>query len=80
LVVYPNPATDFATIRFEATQSETYEYRLTDISGREILRGGSNSEPGVNLIEINTQNLNSGVYLLSFRVNGAVQVTRLTVE
>jgi len=80
LVVYPNPATDFATIRFEATQSETYEYRLTDISGREIIRGGSNSEPGVNLIEINTQNLNSGVYLLSFRINGAEQVTRLTVE
>jgi hypothetical protein len=65
--VYPNPATDFVTIRFaEALSNQPVNFVVTDMMGRKLL-----SEDSVNsLFTIDVSQWPSGVYVIRLAQEG----------
>jgi hypothetical protein len=78
--VYPNPASDFVNVEFNAEQAADYRLRLTDMSGRLVFAQESASDEGLNKVQIATGNLESGIYMVTLEFNGVQQVTRLVVN
>lgn len=71
--VFPNPATDFISIRSEQAINEI---RLFDASGREIIL-----EPEVaSQYKINTQELERGIYLLFVETGSTVQSKKISIR
>lgn len=60
---YPNPVQD--RLYLKTGDSRTYTYRLTDITGREMLQGNMKDEAAINMFA-----LPAGLYLLHIRSGG----------
>ena len=77
--LYPNPATTFATIELILENDADVQLRVYDMSGKEIASRDygtiSNST-----IQMNTQNFESGVYLVEVTVNGQTTTKRLIIQ
>ncbi|MCB4809433.1 T9SS type A sorting domain-containing protein [Tamlana sp. 62-3] len=69
--IYPNPTANWLHIKLNKTQSG--EARLTDISGKELLRLKLNST--INLIDIS--NFNAGMYMLNVSSEYETTTTRI---
>ncbi|MBX7182526.1 MAG: T9SS type A sorting domain-containing protein [Bacteroidia bacterium] len=69
--LYPNPATEELT--FEYILDETSDGTITfyDLSGRRVLTTNTQKENRIK--QINTTNLQSGIYLMNFKVNGTIK-------
>ena len=63
LTVYPNPTKDRLFIRSQ--ENEPFRYRLCTITGKELLKGESESST-----YLSVRDLTSGVYLLTIEKNG----------
>jgi hypothetical protein len=62
--VYPNPASDWLTVAFDATTAETTRLSLLDVHGRIVRELLVNSSPGNNRAIIRTNDLSAGFYTL----------------
>lgn len=72
--VYPNPANTTITIQLEENKNSFY--RLTNLIGQTISEGLLHDQ--VN--SINTENLNSGVYLLTISSNNKIQNRKIIIQ
>ncbi|MCB9186825.1 MAG: T9SS type A sorting domain-containing protein [Flavobacteriales bacterium] len=61
--VYPNPATDYAILEFNSTNSETMNLTIYNMMGELVLTNSFQAQTGRNLIRLNTQELSAGMYL-----------------
>jgi hypothetical protein len=61
--VYPNPTYDHITIDFQQTLSEQVEVEITDMNGKLILSNIIST--GINSVEIDLNNINSGIYFIT---------------
>lgn len=78
VLVYPNPAVEFTTIKFNASKQEKYIIQVTDISGKVVLKKDYVSVAGDNLEKINVQGLASGSYFITIRsASGSVFTAKL---
>ena len=75
--LYPNPASQTATIAFEATGA--YEVTLTDAAGR-VIQSVANTANGATEVEFNVAQLTAGVYLVNIMSNGKMTTKSLVVE
>jgi len=75
--LYPNPASQTATIAFEATGA--YEVTLTDAAGR-VIQTVANTANGATEVEFNVAQLTAGVYLVNIMSNGKMTTKSLVVE
>jgi hypothetical protein len=78
--VYPNPATENATVKFHASSAGDYTLILSDIIGRQMLNLGGAAVEGDNMIELNLSAIAKGVYMLSVINNGSTEQIRVIVE
>ncbi len=78
--VYPNPATDQATIVFSSDKEEAYTIRLTDITGREVWSATNNSVIGDNQFQMNLSGISKGVYMVHLAKGDAVMKTKIVVQ
>ncbi len=78
--VYPNPATDHATVVFNSQTSDNYTLRLVDLTGRVIMSQVNASAIGDNQVELNTANIVKGVYFLSLETGGQTLQTKIMVQ
>jgi protocatechuate 3,4-dioxygenase beta subunit len=76
--IYPNPATDAVSISFNGMQS-TVSLRVTNSLGMEVISQEINSISGMNLLNLNTASLPTGVYYLSISGNGMNMLRQFTV-
>ena len=76
MVIYPNPADNFVTIRFKEEISY-FAYRILDISGKQIVESGRNSADKT--AEIDVQSLESGIYILKISTGVRDYSTRIQV-
>lgn len=79
--VYPNPASNLLYISFQDSSliDEIEQFQLTDFSGKIITQLNS-FETKSNLIELDFQNIQKGVYLLSFVTSNEVFSQYLVIE
>jgi hypothetical protein len=78
--VYPNPAVDKTTLKFNSSASAAYHLILTDVIGQTVLSNDGTATEGINTIEMNLSTIAKGVYLLSLMSNGSTEQIRLVVE
>ncbi len=65
LNVYPNPVVDQATVQFSVNKKDNISVRVMDMNGRLVFEKQMNNEvPGVKKINIPTDNLSRGTYIV----------------
>lgn len=62
---YPNPAQNECTVTFNANSKKNYIIELADAGGRIFLRQAVHASNGFNLVNLNTEDLPSGVYIIN---------------
>ena len=78
--VYPNPATDKATVKFTATTAAQYHLNMTDVIGRNVLSTDGTASEGINMVDLDLNNLAKGVYMLSIMSGDNNEQIRVVVE
>ena len=79
LSVFPNPATDAATLRFSVTEATEATLVIYDALGREVARPVEGSVEGSVEASFSTSGLPSGVYVARLVVGARAETVRLTV-
>ncbi len=78
--IYPNPASDLATLKYTLKTGAPVIINVYDITGKLIRsKNEGNVGAGLNQQLINTQDLADGVYLVSVEADGITSVSKLVV-
>jgi len=78
--VYPNPASTYAIVEIELEATSDVNLRLVDMSGKELAARYYGAVETSSTIQLNTADLNAGVYLVELTVNGQRMTKRLVIE
>lgn len=76
--VYPNPATSLLNIDLSKGNFGIETVEIADIHGRTVQTTEVNSNQSA--LEINVQSLQSGVYFVNLKSNGAIYTQRIIIE
>ena len=71
--LYPNPASQMATLKFTAGKESSYSLRLINTLGQSFYSREGNAIEGANTIELNLENISSGLYILQLVQDGQMQ-------
>lgn len=75
--IYPNPASDVATLSINLDEAFAVNVMVVDLTGRTISSKAVNLLPGINTHQLSVEGLGSGYYMLRIsEVKGAFNVTR----
>jgi hypothetical protein len=79
--VYPNPASDVATLVIDAVNASVLNVNIYDISGKLVSSPvvDQNLVNGENTFTINTSNLNNGVYFVTLNTVNGKETVKLVV-
>jgi len=82
LNVFPNPAKDATTLKFNVDQASTATIYLTDLTGKRIKTVANNTtlNSGQQQFDINTSTFSPGIYLMTIEINGERLVKKLIVQ
>lgn len=75
--IYPNPAHENVTIRWDATSQDNATVTITDISGKIVAQKEVTMN---NNITVNTTNIQAGLYFLTVSTEGYETVQKLIIE
>ena len=78
-LIFPNPASDIATVQIELDKSTTLAAYLYDFTGRKILTLTPQENVGTVNMQFNTANLPSGMYWIRLDANGKSATRKLTI-
>ncbi len=78
--VYPNPASDKATVKFSTESSAQYHLNMTDVLGQRVLSTEGTAVEGINMIDLDLNNVAKGVYLLNIMSGDNAQQIRVVVQ
>ncbi len=78
--IYPNPTSTYAIVEIQLEATSDVQVRLIDMSGKEIAARNYGALEVSSTIQLNTLDLNAGVYLVELTVNGQRMTKRLVVE
>ncbi len=76
--VYPNPFADDLTISLQKHQSQTLYARLLNIQGQLVAEKNFYLQPNQEQIQLHTENLQQGIYLLQLKTESGFQVMKVT--
>jgi hypothetical protein len=78
---YPNPFSNSARLQFNLEEFSRVSISIYDITGRltRQIDAGSFS-PGVNIYEIQKENMQNGIYLLKLDAGAKVGLTKIIVN
>lgn len=78
--VYPNPTSSQTTVRFTLAQTENVNIRIYDLAGkivREVVNEKMNS--GSHQIAVNTENLQSGLYIVKVGTSKGIKTLKFAI-
>ncbi len=78
--VFPNPAKDHFSVEFGTTDDTMVQLEVQDTYGAIVLKDEWYSNKGSQVMSYNVDELNSGVYFVSVRIDGETQQLRLVVQ
>lgn len=78
--IYPNPAKNVANVTFSTGNSQKVEVSLVDMMGQDIQVNTIQTQEGKNTIQLNTENIDSGVYFIRLNIGGIQQTKRLIIR
>ncbi len=77
---FPNPSNGMTTVKYSLQNEANVTFEMIDVTGKKVIstfEGKKN--PGVYSLEINTADLNSGIYFYSILVNGNKITKKMTI-
>jgi PKD repeat protein len=77
VTVYPNPVTDNTSISLSSTVNTSVNVFIISVDGKVISNTMYNINKGNNTININTENLQKGIYLLKINNNEKIATTKI---
>lgn len=78
--IFPNPATQEATLQIELLENTNVNISVIDISGRVVRSlNYANLPMGAHLKSLNTSNLNNGTYFVQVRTDDVITMKKLVV-
>lgn len=80
LNVYPNPASDRATVVFTSTEGADFNIKMVDVSGRTIMTERGTATNGLNQREVNVSQMSAGIYFVVIETNNVVEQIKMIVE
>ncbi len=80
MVLYPNPATDFAQLEINLVNSGNYSVEIFDMLGQVTFNQSYSALSGKNIINLPVSDLKAGVYMVKVNVGGSVLNSRLVVN
>ena len=81
LNVYPNPATDNATVSFNLNNASDVKVVVTDLAGNAVYTNNvANAAAGKYEFAINTNEMAAGVYTVNFTANNTVVTKKLVIK
>lgn len=79
--VYPNPATDNATVNFTLGESAKVQVSVVDALGRVIISADlGNMSAGEQNYQLNTESLNNGLYFVNVQIDGNKITKRIAIS
>lgn len=79
--IYPNPVTDYATIRFNLPINSDVKIKIYNGLGQEVKRLNlGNLLSGENNIEINTSDMNNGIYIYSIQTEKNLESKQFVIR
>jgi hypothetical protein len=80
LVIYPNPASDEISLKFELTQNTPVTVNVYELSGKLVLQSiETGLGSGDQILQLNTQNLTRGTYLVKLVVGNEISTSKLVI-
>jgi len=80
LLVYPNPAYQFMTLKINLTNPGQTVFRLSDYSGKPVLSFNKETvQPGEQTFTINTGNIPTGEYILQMNAGNVIEKKKVTI-
>jgi hypothetical protein len=80
VIVYPNPADEFATITFSVKSSGTYTLLMTDAVGRVIKEDKATANSGENSHLLSLTGISKGIYFIVLQKDNSVYKTKLLIK
>lgn len=80
LSIYPNPSSQQATIAIDLSEQAQVELSVVDLTGKTLTERNYGSLVGTSTIEINTNVMKAGVYLVNVKINGVNHTERLVIR
>ena len=80
LKVFPNPANASTTVAVEVANASEVVITIADLAGKVVYSNNLGTVKGTQKVNVNTEALNSGVYMVNVSVNGAVSTQKLVVR
>jgi hypothetical protein len=80
VTVYPNPAKDNISIKFNNENSEFASFQLVNVLGQSIRQQSIPSVKGETVHNLNLNGIESGIYFVKLTVGNKASVTRITVQ
>jgi hypothetical protein len=77
--VYPNPSTDMTTVEFTLGETSNVSVVLLNSLGQTVYANNLGDVNGTQKVQVNTADLEAGIYLVQITVNGSVTTKRLSV-
>jgi hypothetical protein len=78
--VYPNPANASTTVAVEVANASEVAITIADLAGKVVYTNNLGTVKGTQKVNVNTEALNSGVYMVNVSVNGTVSTQKLIVR
>jgi len=79
LSIYPNPASDVANVSLTLTEVSNVSISLVNTLGQTVYNTELGNVNGSQTVQINTSNLETGMYLVNTTVNGVVSTDRISI-
>jgi hypothetical protein len=80
VAAYPNPATDVLNLNVTLNNNESVVVSMSNVLGETVSSQQHNLAAGSNNIQMNTYNLEAGVYLITVSTGTSTATTRVVVE
>ncbi|MCB0545414.1 MAG: T9SS type A sorting domain-containing protein [Saprospiraceae bacterium] len=78
--VFPNPATSVLNTAFSAESAGDVEIRVSDLSGKTLLRNENHADTGENMAQMDISSLVPGMYIVELRASGSVVIGKFIKE
>lgn len=80
LIVFPNPADDNVSVRYNTLEAGTFTIQLVDVAGKVMIQQSQQFENGENSVELNTSNIAQGLYFVKLSNETQTAVSKLLIE
>jgi len=78
--VFPNPTKDLAIINFNLNKACDVTIEITDMAGKTVFNRNLLNASGFQNVNLNVENMQSGMYFVNLKTNGHVLSKKLTIN